>query len=194
MRNTGRLCKLAQSGETGAASELVQLFYKKIYSYLRRLSCRNADAEDLTQQTFTKVWQNLHGFKGNCTFNSWVHRVAYNTFVDWLRAKKASISQQQAWWESLEDTNQGPLKSLEQKQVAEKLYKAVENLDEDKRAVVHLRYYQHLSIKETAFVLGVSGGAVKYRLRQALKELKIALEQTEVLQKPHLSLRKNKYA
>lgn len=194
MRNTGRLCKLAQSGETGAASELLQLFYKKIYSYLRRLSGCNADAEDLTQQTFTKVWQNLHGFKGNCTFNSWVHRVAYNTFVDWLRAKKASIPQQLTWWESLEDTNQGPLKSLEQKQIVEKLYKAVENLDEDKRAVVHLRYYQRLSIKETAFVLGVSAGAVKYRLRQVLKELKIALEQTEVLQKPHLSLKKNKYA
>ena len=194
MRNTSRLCKLAQSGETGAASELLQLFYKKIYSYLRRLSGGNADAEDLTQQTFTKVWQNLHGFKGNCTFNSWLHRIAYNTFVDWLRAKKASIPQQLTWWESLEDTNQGPLKSLEQKQIVEKLYKAVENLDEDKRAVVHLRYYQRLSIKETAFVLGVSGGTVKYRLRQALKELKIALEQTEVLQKPHLSLRKNKYA
>jgi RNA polymerase sigma-70 factor (ECF subfamily) len=194
VRNTGRLCKLAQSGDTGAASELLQLFYKKIYSYLRRLSGRNADAEDLTQQTFTKVWQNLHGFKGNCTFNSWVHRVAYNTFVDWLRAKKASIPQQLAWWESLEDTNQGPLKSLEQKQIVEKLYKAVENLDEDKRAVVHLRYYQHLSIKETAFVLDVSAGAVKYRLRQVLKELKIALGQTEVLQKPHLSLKKNKYA
>ena len=194
MRNTSRLCKLAQSGERGAASELLQLFYKKIYSYLRRLSGCNADAEDLTQQTFTKVWQNLHGFKGNCTFNSWVHRVAYNTFVDWLRAKKASIPQQLTWWESLEDTNQGPLKSLEQKQIVEKLYKAVENLDEDKRAVVHLRYYQRLSIKETAFVLGVSAGAVKYRLRQVLKELKIALEQTEVLQKPHLSLRKNKYA
>ncbi len=194
MRNTSRLCKLAQSGETGAASELLQLFYKKIYSYLRRLSGGNADAEDLTQQTFTKVWQNLHGFKGNCTFNSWVHRIAYNTFIDWLRAKKASIPQQLTWWESLEDTNQGPLKSLEQKQIVEKLYKAVENLDEDKRAVVHLRYYQRLSVKETAFVLGVSAGAVKYRLRQVLKELKIALEQTEVLQKPHLSLRKNKYA
>lgn len=194
MRNTGRLCKLAQSGDTGAASELLQFFYKKIYSYLRRLSCRNADAEDLTQQTFTKVWQNLHGFKGNCSFNSWVHRIAYNTFVDWLRAKKASIPQQLTWWEFLEDTNQGPLKSLEQKQIVEKLYKAVENLDEDKRAIVHLRYYQRLSVKETAFVLGVSAGAVKYRLRQVLKELKIALEQTEVLQKPHLSLRKNKYA
>ena len=194
MRNTGKLCKLAQSGETGAASELLQLFYKKIYSYLRRLSCRNADAEDLTQQTFTKVWQNLHGFKGNCTFNSWVHRVAYNTFVDWLRAKRISVPQQQDWWESLEDTNSGPLKSLEQKQVVEKLYKAVENLDENKRAVVHLRYYQRLSIKETAFVLDVSAGTVKYRLKQVLKELKIALEQTEVLRNPHLSLRKNIYA
>ncbi len=193
MRNTGRLCKLAQSGEAGAASELLGLFYKKIYSYLRRLSGRNADAEDLTQQTFVKVWQNLHGFKGNCTFNSWIHRVAYNTFIDWLRAKRISVPKQLTWWESLEDTNQSPLKSLEQKQIVEKLYKAVENLDEDKRAVFHLRYYQHLSIKETAFVLGVSAGTVKYRLRQALKELKIALEQTEV-PKPHLSLRKNKYA
>ncbi len=194
MQKINKLCKLAQSGDTGAASELLGLFYKKIYSYLRRLSGCNADAEDLTQQTFTKVWQNLHSFKGNCTFNSWVHRVAYNTFVDWLRAKNISVPRQLTWWESLEDRTPGPLKSLEQKQIVEKLYKAVENLDEDKRAVIHLRYYQRLTIKETAFVLDVSVGTVKYRLKQILKELKIALEQTEVLRNPNLSLRKNKYA
>ena len=105
MRNTGRLCKLAQSGETGAASELLQLFYKKIYSYLRRLSGANADAEDLTQQTFTKVWKNLHTFKGKSTFNSWIYRIAYNTFADWVKLKRMSISKQQTWWDSIEDTS-----------------------------------------------------------------------------------------
>ena len=194
MQKIDKLCKLAQSGDTDAASQLLQLFYKKIYSYLRRLSGSNTDAMDLTQQTFVKVWQKLDGFKGHCTFNSWVHRIAYNTFVDWLRAKKASVPGQQAWWGSLEDTNPGPLKRLEQKQITEKLYKAVESLDKDKRATIHLRYYQQLSIKEAAFVLGVSSRVVKYRLKIALKELKIALEQTEVLQNQNLSLRKNKYA
>jgi RNA polymerase sigma factor (sigma-70 family) len=191
--NVKKLCKLAQVGNTDAASQLLQLFYKKIYSYLRRLTSSNADAEDLTQQAFTKVWQNLHSFKGNCTFNSWIYRIAYNTFVDWLRTKEKDVSKQQTWWDSIEDTNPGPLKTLEQKQLAQKLYKAVDNLDQDRTAVVHLRFYQHLTIKETAFVLDVPASTVKYRLKIALKELKIALEQTEV-QKPNLSLRKNKYA
>ncbi len=193
MTNAEKLCKLAQAGSTDAASQLLQLFYKKIYSYLRRLTGSSVNAEDLTQQTFTKAWQNLNSFKGNCTFNSWIYRIAYNTFVDWLRTKGKTVSQQQTWWDSIEDTAPDPLETLEQKQLEQRLYEAVEDLDDDKTAVVHLRYYQHLSVKETAFVLDVTPRIVKYRLKIALKELRIALEQTEV-QKPNLSFRKNKYA
>ena len=132
MTNVKELCRLAQSGDTDAASQLLQLFYKKIYSYLRRLTGTNADAEDLTQQTFTKVWRNLHGFKGKSTFNSWIYRIAYNTFADWVKAKRMAISKHQTWWDSIEDTNPDPLESLDQNQLAQKLNKAVENLDDDK--------------------------------------------------------------
>lgn len=189
-----RLCIRAQSGDTAAASELLELFYTKIYTYLRRLCQTTADAEDLTQETFAKTWNDLPNFKARSTFNSWIHRIAYNTFVDWLRRNRSATYQPQFWWDSIEDKDPGPLNQLHQKLLTEKLYQAVEDLGEDKREIVHLRYYQRLSIKETAFVLDIATSTVKYRLRQAIKELKITVTETHTSENIELSLKKSKYA
>jgi RNA polymerase sigma-70 factor (ECF subfamily) len=167
------LCSRAKKADKDAACELLKIYYADIYSYLRRLCGSRHDAEDLTQQTFLKVWSSLDGFAGRSRFSTWLYRIAHNTFLDWLRkdAAPAQSHTDQRWQECI-DRNPGPFANVAERQLALRLYEAVDLLDEDKKHVVHLHYYQGLSIRETAKVLNVATSTVKYRLREVMKILK----------------------
>jgi RNA polymerase sigma-70 factor (ECF subfamily) len=185
-----KLCKRAQHADKEAASELLQIFYADIYAYLRRLCSSQTDAEDLTQQTFLKVWSSLHGFKGHSKFSTWLYRIAYNTYIDWQRNNNTDIqSHSEQWLQEYIDENPGPFANATKRQQARYLYKAVEQLDEDKKHVVHLHYYQGLSIRETAKVLNVATSTVKYRLREVFKILRprLDVEETKFTQSQTIS-------
>ena len=177
---TKRLLKRAKKADTNAASELLRLHYADVYSYLRRLCGSQPDADDLTQQTFMKVWSSLDRFKGRSKFSTWLHRIAYNCYIDWRRRNATSaLKVPDQWWLQCVDDNPGPFSKLAERQLAQQLYEAVDQLDEDKRQTVHLHYYQGLSLRETATVLGVATSTVKYRLREVIKALRRKLDVRE---------------
>lgn len=170
------LCKRAKKADKDAACELLKIYYAEVYSYLRRLCGSRHDAEDLTQQTFLKVWSSLDGFAGRSKFSTWLYRIAHNTYIDWQRRNTGSTqSCPDQWWQECIDQNPGPLANLAERQLAQRLYQAVGRLDEDKKQVVHLHYYQGLSIRETAKVLNIATSTVKYRLREVFKALRVKL-------------------
>ena len=170
------LCRRAKKADKNAASELLKIYYADIYAYLRRLCGNNGnnhDAEDLTQQTFLKVWSSLNGFAGRSKFSTWLYRIAHNAYIDWQRRSSRSIQPHtDQWWQGCIDQNPGPFANVAERQLAQRLYEAVDELDEDKKHVVHLHYYQGLSLRETAKVLDVATSTVKYRLREVMKILK----------------------
>ena len=177
------LCKGAGSADKNAACELLEIYYADIYSYLRRLCGSAADAEDLTQQTFLKVWSSLDGFAGRSKFSTWLYKIAHNTYIDSRRENTGSNrDRSDQWWAECIDKNPSPLANVAEHQLALLLYEAVDRLDEDKRHVVHLHYYQGLSIRETSKVLGIASSTVKYRLREVLRILKtkIVVEENEL--------------
>ncbi|MHC4394310.1 MAG: RNA polymerase sigma factor [Planctomycetota bacterium] len=186
------LCKRAKRADKTAASELLKIFYADIFAYLRRLCRSRQDAEDLTQQTFLKIWRSIGSFRGNSRFSTWAYRIAYNTFIDWQRRNNDIQSRTDQWWEDCVDENPGPFTNAAQRQTATDLYKAVEQLDDDKKHIVHLRYYQGLSLKETAKVLNVSTSTVKYRLREVIKILRaqIGAQENEFNQGKAISIAK----
>ena len=174
----GRIKKLfrrTKKADKNAAGELLKIHYADIYSYLRRLCGSKQDAEDLTQQTFLKVWSSLDGFKGRSKFSTWLHKIAYNTYIDWHRRNRGIQFNTDQWWQECIDQNPGPFANLAKRQLARRLYGAVDRLDEDKKHVVHLHYYQGLSIRQTAKVLGIATSTVKYRLREVFKILRVKL-------------------
>ena len=170
------LCKRAKKADKEAAGELLKIFYADIYAYLRRLCGSRHDAEDLTQQTFLKVWSSLGGFKGRSKFSTWLYRIAHNSYLDWLRKKTGSVQVNfEKWWQECIDENPGPFANLAERHLALRLYETVDKLDEDKKYIIHLDYYQGLSIRETAKILNIATSTVKYRLREVLKILRIKL-------------------
>ena len=171
-----KLLKRAKKADIDAANELLRIYYEDVYSYLRRLCGCQADAEDLTQQTFLKVWSSLDHFKGRSKFSTWLYRIAYNCYIDWRRKNRSNVQPgADEWWLECTDGNPGPSQKLAQRQLSRQLYEAVDRLDEDKKQTVHLHYYQGLSIRETAKVMGVATSTVKYRLREVFKILRIKL-------------------
>jgi RNA polymerase sigma-70 factor (ECF subfamily) len=168
-----KLCRRAQEGDKAAVRELVGTCYPDIFAYLRRLCPTRQDAEDLTQQTFAKAWSALGSFKNGSDFSTWLHRIAYNACVDWRRKNSKSVEcQSDGWWQECAATAPGPFANTQQQQTALRIYQAVDRLDSPKKDVVHLHYYQGLSLRETAAVLNISTATVKYRLREALRVLK----------------------
>jgi RNA polymerase sigma-70 factor (ECF subfamily) len=162
---------------------LINEFHVRIYAFLRRLTGNNSDAEDLTQRTFTRVWQALEKFEGRSSIASWIHGIAYHVYVDWRRAQRPGEFQTDEWWASCPSSTPTPAELVESSDLAHAVYEAVDHLDSDLRNAVHLRYYQALTVQETADALGVAVSTIKYRLNQALDELQAVLVRQPALAK-----------
>lgn len=187
------LCKRARKADKDAACELLRIHYTDVYSYLRCLCASQPDAEDLTQQTFLKVWSSLDGFKGRSKFSTWLYRIAHNTYIDFQRGNAGSNrDRSDQWWAECIDKNPGPFANVVERQLARRLYETVNQLDEDKRHIVHLHYYQGLSIRETAKVLNIATSTVKYRLREVFKifRIKLGVRETSTLQEQTIPIAK----
>jgi len=166
------LCERARKGDGAAASELVTLFYQRIFAYLRRLSGNDEDAADLTQKTFAKTWQSLASYQRRSSFSTWLHGIAHHVYLDWRRKRSLGDSQSDEWWETQAADAPTPFENAAERELAHQLYRWVDELDDEKKQAVHLHYYQSLPVSETAEVLGVAVSTVKYRLREAVAFLR----------------------
>jgi RNA polymerase sigma-70 factor (ECF subfamily) len=171
-----QLAEAARQGDRAAATRLIELFYERIYAFLRRLAGNDADAADLTQRTFGRVWQALPTFAGRSSFSSWIHGIAHHVYVDWRRANRHIEPRSDEWWNARVATGPAPDETVENNDLASALFVSVDSLDDDLRDTIHLHYYQELTLQETAEALGVATSTIKYRLRQALAKLQKQFE------------------
>ncbi|HAB19697.1 MAG TPA: RNA polymerase sigma factor [Verrucomicrobiota bacterium] len=169
----------AQSGDERAANRLISEFYPRIYAFVRRLAGSDQDAEDLTQQTFTRVWKSLRNYSGASSVSSWMHGIAHHVYVDWRRADRRGEPQTDEWWQTQVAPEPGPAEVAAIAEVARGLYAAVDRLQPEVRITIHLHYYQGLTLKDTADALGVATSTVKYRLRAALDELQSSFDRVQ---------------
>ncbi len=169
--DSNQLVEKARCGDRAAATRLIELFYERIYAFLRRLAANDADAADLTQRTFARVWQALPTFAGRSTVASWIHRIAYHVYVDWRRADHHAEPRSSEWWATRPAPEAAPDEMVARTDLAAAVYGSVDELEPDLRNTVQLHYYQDLTLQETAEAMGVATSTVKYRIRQALAEL-----------------------
>ncbi len=160
------------AGEALDAGQLIDRFHGRIYAFLRRLSGTDSDAVELTQRTFCRVWIALPGFAGKSTLSSWVHGIAYRTYVDWLRKESRHQAMPDEWWKCLADERVGPDAISAARDDKSTVYQAVDRLEPELRDTIHLHYYQGLSIEETGKALEIASSTVKHRVRRALDLLR----------------------
>ena len=162
----------AAKGDLTAGSKLLREFYKPIFAYHRRLSQNHDDAADLTQITFSKVWSSIARFRGASSVSTWIHRIAYCTYVDWVRQSRPPTEQTEDWWSDIPAADPSPSDESADRETIRQLCRAVDKLPDEHRQAIHLHYYQGLSLTETCEVLDVPESTLKYRLRGALDELR----------------------
>src|SRR5947207_7967532 len=153
------------SGNQPKAVELIELFYERIYGFLRRLTSNDADAADLTQRTFSRVWQKLPTFAGRSSPGSWIHSIAYHLYVDWRRTDRHTEVRSDAWWAARPATESAPDEIVARQDLQAAVYACVDALHPDLRDTIHLHYYQELTLQETADAMHVALSTVKYRQR-----------------------------
>lgn len=165
------------AGERHLFHDLIRPCERAIYFMLLSLLRNEADAEDAAQETVIKVYLNLHLFRGDSQFRTWVLSIARNEGLGRLRkagtrredSLDADIDEQTGDYTPavLTSWREVPSKALEQKELGAILRKAVESLPEIYRNVVLLRDIEEMDVRETALALGITEGAVKVRLHRA---------------------------
>ncbi len=165
------------SGEKHVFHNLIRPCERAIYLFLLSLLRNEAEAEDAAQETVIKVYRNLHLYRGDAQFRTWVLSIARNEGLGRLRKRE---TRREDSLDALSDGEAGdytpailtnwreiPSDALEKKELGEVLRRAIEGLPEIYRNVVMLRDVEEMDVRESAAVLGISEGAVKVRLHRA---------------------------
>ena len=170
-------------GDPKAFGELVRRYGDGLLGYLTRMSRNRHEAEDLFQETFKRVHEKAHTFRGS-QFKSWLFRIATNAAIDGMRRGKGkrmvSLNQKLDCTDgdseelsavALADDSCEPSQEAAKAEQVRQVREAVMSLPSRQRATLVLAYYQQLSYPEVAKVLGCSLGTVKTQMFRALKTL-----------------------
>ena len=170
-------------GDPTAFGELVRRYGDGILGYLARMSRNRHEAEDLFQETFKRVHEKAHTFRGS-QFKSWLFTIATNAAIDGMRKGKRmrmiSLNQkldcsdrdsEELSTIALSDDSQEPSQEAAKAEQVQQVRDAVMSLPSRQRATLVMAYYHQLSYPEVAKVLGCSLGTVKTQMFRALKTL-----------------------
>ena len=177
-------------GDQKAFGEILHRYGDSVLGYLIKMTGDKEQAEDLFQETFKRVHEKSHTFKG-AEFKSWLFKIATNVTYDGFRKKQRTQSQGRKV--SFNDMNEEELVStvaadnsfnpsvatVKAEQV-EQVRQAVESLPDKQKAALVLAYYQQLSYREVALALDCSIGTVKTQMYRALKTLAQKLPEVEL--------------
>lgn len=179
------LVQRCAAGDEAAFAQLVTEHQRMVVQLAVNLLGDRDEALDLSQEVFLKVFRTIHRFRCQSTLKTWIYRIAVNQARNrhrfWRRRRRADqISLDTyiaAHGEFLSGVNAGPDRVLAQKELAERLQSALDQLPFEQRTAVVLREIDGLSYDEIAYSLGLAVGTVKSRLTRARQALRRELRE-----------------
>jgi RNA polymerase sigma-70 factor (ECF subfamily) len=168
-------------GDEDACAELVDEHQRLVYQLALHLLGDHNEALDLSQEVFLRVFRTIHRFRGQSALRTWIYRIAINQArnrMRWWRRRRRG--QQVSLDEHVRAHGELPSDSIgtspdrvyRQKEVAKRIWQALEALPFDQKTAIVLREIDGLSYDEIAFSLGVAVGTVKSRLARARETLR----------------------
>jgi RNA polymerase sigma-70 factor (ECF subfamily) len=150
---------------------LLQLYQKPLYNHIRNIVLNHDDTDDVLQNTFLKIFQNISKFKGESKLFSWVYRIATNESLNFLqqRARKSGITN--------EEVQQNALNKLESDvyfdgdEIQLKLQNAIALLPDKQQLVFKMKYFEELKYEEISEIVSTSVGALKASYHLAVKKI-----------------------
>jgi RNA polymerase sigma factor (sigma-70 family) len=176
-----RLVARAQKGDASAFDQLVGRHTARLYGLVYHMTGNHEDTNDLLQEVWTKVFRSLAGFRGASRFTTWIHSIAVNMTINFLkrRSRRQTVSldatvEEGGAPEALENLLVSPHTPRTQAGIAElqgRLTEALGRLSTEHRAVVTMFDIQGMAHAEIGKILGVSEGTVRSRLFYAHRQL-----------------------
>jgi RNA polymerase sigma-70 factor, ECF subfamily len=184
------LVERAQAGNRPAFEELVRRYDRDVLRLALNLMKRSEDARDVYQEAFLKVYRNLHRFRFECSFYTWLYRIVSNVCLDHLRRRKARPEDQapETYPTQFEEggtdfferqreqrATLDPERQLLGLEIKTKLAAAMERLSPRERLVFEMKHYQGLKLRAIGDALGTSEETVKNSLFRATRKLRSEL-------------------
>jgi RNA polymerase sigma-70 factor, ECF subfamily len=181
------LVAFARGGSEGAYRELLERYQRPVFSLVYRMVRDREQAEDLAQETFVKVFNNIERYDSRYKFSSWIFKIASNLAIDAMRKKElATVSidgsrnastndEVEATQITIASGDENPEQLLEAKQLGEEIEQAIGTLRAEYRTAILLRHVEGRSYDEIAEIMEVPLGTVKTYIHRARSELREAL-------------------
>ena len=180
-----QLVALCQRGDTAAFDQLITKYRNQVYATIYNLARNEEDAWDLAQETFLKAWRHIAQFRGQSKFSTWLHRIATNVTIDWVRRKQIESGVEFDDTLGLNQIAPGattapqpapfPHQRMESHEIQARIDAAMTQLTAEHRAVITLREVDGLHYEEIAETTGCTVGTVMSRLFYARKKLQTLL-------------------
>lgn len=185
-RDEAALIRAAQQGDQDAFAQLVRAYDQSVLRLALNLLRSQEDARDVYQEAFLRVYRNLHTFRFDCSFATWLYRIVSNLCLDHLRKRKVRKEES-----SVIQTEDGPLdraaslpddrahgdpqRRLESHQLASRIQEVLASLTPRERLVFEMRHYQGMRLRSIGEALGTSEEAAKNCLFRATQKMRAAL-------------------
>ena len=182
---TGKMIRKAAAGDQNAITELYELTYSSVYKTVKSMIADEDTVLDIVQDSFIKGFQSLDQLDTPENFRAWMKRIATNKAKDYLKKKKPILFTDMANedGEEIEFLDERiahyPELVMDRKETTRLMNEILATLSEDQRLVIGMFYYEEMSVREIAEILGCSENTVKSRLNYGRKKVEVKVRDLE---------------
>lgn len=170
-------------GDEKSLDLLIEKYLKMIYSFVYKNVGSPADAEDITQEVFIRVWKNMKKFDQNKNFKPWIFQIAKNASIDFLRKKKtipfSKFENEKGQNLLVENIIASPINLIEKLSDQKTITAAMQGLTEKDQKIIIFRHNEGMSFKEIAEMFQEPINTVKSRYRRVLLRLRSNIKNLE---------------
>lgn len=168
-------------GEIDSFAPLLTRYGPQVHSLILRVVGNREDAEELAQDTFMKAFRHLSSFKGDCSFSTWIYRIAYNTAISHTRKKKHELPavDETVLTNVSEEEISEALGHTDSSEQVQRLEAALRLLSPDERAIILLFYRKEKTINDLVHITGWTVANVKTKLHRIRKKLFVLIKSME---------------
>jgi len=180
------LIRAAQRGDQRAFEQLVRLYDQNVLRMALNLLRSPEDANDIYQEAFLRVYKNLHAFRFDCSFHTWLYRIVTNLCLDALRKRRVRreedtvVETSEGYLNRMDTVEEGrahgdPQRQLMSSQLRVRIRQVLDELTPRERTVFEMRHYHGLRLRAIGEMLGTSEEAAKNCLFRATQKMRAAL-------------------
>ena len=147
-------------------------YKERLYWHIRKIVIEHDDADDVLQNTFVKVFQNINGFKGNSSIYTWMYKIATNEALNLIKKKSKHYGVSNEEWIETKVSRLESDSYFDGDELSIRLQIAVAKLPEKQRLVFNMKYFDEMKYDNISEILGTSVGGLKASYHHAVKKIK----------------------